>query len=84
MSLSSGNLKIIGSEALSEDPQSHSWMLIPLLVLGEDASKRKNQMVSDLEDLGIETRPVLTGNFLSQPAIQRACGRQQGRQRYTH
>jgi CDP-4-dehydro-6-deoxyglucose reductase, E1 len=71
VSLSSGNLKIIGSEALSEDPQSHSWMLIPLLVLGEDASKRKNQMVSDLEDLGIETRPVLTGNFLSQPAIQR-------------
>ena len=71
VSLSSGNLKIIGSEALSEDPQSHSWMLIPLLVLGEDASKRKNQMVSDLEDLEIETRPVLTGNFLSQPAIQR-------------
>jgi CDP-6-deoxy-D-xylo-4-hexulose-3-dehydrase len=71
MSLSSGNLKIIGSEALSEDPQSHSWMLIPLLVLGEDAARRKNQIVRELEDLGIETRPVLTGNFLSQPAIQR-------------
>jgi CDP-6-deoxy-D-xylo-4-hexulose-3-dehydrase len=71
MSLSSGNLKIIGSEALTEDPQSHSWMLIPLLVVGKDASMRKNQMVRELEDLGIETRPVLTGNFLSQPAIQR-------------
>lgn len=69
--LSNGKLKVIGSEALSEDPQSHSWMLIPLLVLGEDAQRRKNQMVKELEDLGIETRPVLTGNFLSQPAIQR-------------
>jgi len=69
--LSNGKLKIIGSEALSEDSHSHSWMLIPILVLGEDAPRRKNEMVKALEDLGIETRPVLTGNFLSQPAIQR-------------
>jgi CDP-6-deoxy-D-xylo-4-hexulose-3-dehydrase len=59
--LSKGKLKIIGSEALTEDPQSHSWMLIPLLVLGKDAPKRRNQMVRELEDLGIETLTVLTG-----------------------
>jgi CDP-6-deoxy-D-xylo-4-hexulose-3-dehydrase len=46
-------------------------MLLPLQVTGANYSERKIKIVEDLEKAGIETRPVLTGNFLSQPAIQR-------------
>jgi CDP-6-deoxy-D-xylo-4-hexulose-3-dehydrase len=65
------NLQIIGGDSLKKDPRSHSWMLIPLIVLGDDAARRKEFIVERLERNGIETRPILTGNFLSQPAIQR-------------
>jgi CDP-6-deoxy-D-xylo-4-hexulose-3-dehydrase len=46
-------------------------MLIPLRVTGENIQVRKRKILETLEELEIETRPVLTGNFLSQPAIQR-------------
>jgi len=46
-------------------------MLIPLRVSGENASQRKLKILEKLEALEIETRPILTGNFLAQPAIQR-------------
>jgi CDP-6-deoxy-D-xylo-4-hexulose-3-dehydrase len=65
------NLRIIGGESLLREPETHSWMLIPLIVLGDNASTRKRTIVEKLEGMGIETRPILTGNFLSQPAIQR-------------
>jgi CDP-6-deoxy-D-xylo-4-hexulose-3-dehydrase len=66
-------LKIIGAETLmgSLNARQHSWMLIPIYVTGENAPKRKQMIVKDLNQFGIETRPVLTGNFLSQPAIKR-------------
>jgi CDP-6-deoxy-D-xylo-4-hexulose-3-dehydrase len=64
-------LAVIGEESLIQDPKSHSWMLIPLLVKGENAKSRKALIVEKLESLEIETRPILTGNFLAQPAIQR-------------
>jgi CDP-6-deoxy-D-xylo-4-hexulose-3-dehydrase len=48
-----------------------SWMLVPLQVKGEHAKELKSKIVEELQKLGIETRPVLTGNFLSQPAIKR-------------
>ena len=69
--LSIGNLSIIGAETLAHDELSHSWMLIPLLVEGPNASERRRLIIQKLELMGIETRPILTGNFLSQPAIQR-------------
>ena len=69
--LAGSNLKVIGEETLRENPQSNSWMLIPILVLGPDANARKSKILKTLEDLEIETRPILTGNFLAQPAIQR-------------
>lgn len=69
--LKESNLYVIGEKSLSQDPKSHSWMLIPILVRGENASLRKKAILEKLEGLEIETRPILTGNFLAQPAIQR-------------
>ena len=63
----------IGMESLMQngDEQTNSWMLIPIYVLGKNAALRKKSIVEALESMQIETRPVLTGNFLAQPAIQR-------------
>lgn len=70
-SLRGSNLKVIGEDTLHANRESNSWMLIPILVTGVDAEKRKGEVLSALEALEIETRPILTGNFLAQPAIQR-------------
>ena len=70
--LNSG-IRLVGANTL-ETPQkekSHSWMLMPIQVIGENAQMRKKQIIAALETLGVETRPVLTGNFLSQPSMQR-------------
>ena len=66
-------LSLIGVETLLNPAltRTNSWMLLPLQVTGANYSERKIKIVEDLEKAGIETRPVLTGNFLSQPAIQR-------------
>jgi CDP-6-deoxy-D-xylo-4-hexulose-3-dehydrase len=70
-SLKDSSLEVIGAETLISDPRAHSWMLIPIKVSGDQAAKRKQLILQELEKLEIETRPVLTGNFLAQPAIQR-------------
>jgi CDP-6-deoxy-D-xylo-4-hexulose-3-dehydrase len=66
-------LSVIGESAFlnAESAKSNSWMLIPIQVKGNNAAERKKQILDRLAGLEIETRPVLTGNFLSQPAIQR-------------
>ena len=66
-------LSIIGSQTLlsSELERSNSWMLIPIKVNGINAISRKKRILAALTDFDIETRPVLTGNFLAQPAVQR-------------
>lgn len=63
-------LSIVGDQTLIDDSESrnHSWMLIPIKCKN---SRQKNLVVKFLNELEIETRPVLTGNFLSQPAIER-------------
>ena len=45
-----------------------SWFGIPILV-----SKKlsKNKIVGKLEKFGVETRPIISGNFLKQPAIKK-------------
>jgi len=65
-------IELIGAENLEEgkDQKGHSWMLLPLRVVGADATQKKKKIVKALEDLEIETRPVLTGNFLAQPAMK--------------
>ena len=71
--LEGSNLEVIGgNSAVDKNTESsNSWMLIPIMVKGSDAGTRKKLVLQELEKLEIETRPVLTGNFLAQPAIQR-------------
>jgi CDP-6-deoxy-D-xylo-4-hexulose-3-dehydrase len=71
--LQGSGLRVIGSETFNDEllSKSHSWMLIPIQVLGNNSELRKRKILEELERLEIETRPVLTGNFLAQPAIQR-------------
>lgn len=73
LALSGTQLKVIGAESFltPEKEKSNSWMLIPIYVSGEKAIERKKLIIEMLEKNEIETRPVLTGNFLAQPAIQR-------------
>jgi CDP-6-deoxy-D-xylo-4-hexulose-3-dehydrase len=54
------------------DAENHSWMMIPICVDENLVSKQKIQ--NFLEENGIETRPVLTGNFLDQPVIKNLNG----------
>jgi CDP-6-deoxy-D-xylo-4-hexulose-3-dehydrase len=71
--LSGTQLSVIGDSAFqnAESAKTNSWMLIPIQVKGPNVAERKRQILDKLASLEIETRPVLTGNFLSQPAIQR-------------
>lgn len=46
----------------------HSWMMIPMEVSECEVSRAEVQ--DFLEKHGVETRPVLTGNFLRQPAMR--------------
>lgn len=62
-------IRLMGSEYLNrESSDSHSWMMLPFAV--KDSRVTKFQVQEYLEQLGIETRPVLTGNFLQQPAMK--------------
>jgi dTDP-4-amino-4,6-dideoxygalactose transaminase len=64
-------LNIMGGVSF-DDPNSnegHSWMMIPLSV--EAGLKSKLQIQEYLEQNDIETRPVLAGNFLHQPAMKK-------------
>lgn len=70
-SISGTRLSVIGEDTFSNDRNSHSWMLIPILVSGENAPAYKELVLAELAKFEIETRPILTGNFLAQPAIQR-------------
>lgn len=64
-----GPLRVVGEQYLEGDFSfSHSWMLTPLAL--HDASVSRASAMEYLESKGIETRPVLTGNFLRQPAIE--------------
>lgn len=69
--ISGSSLELIGYRLFAENPSCHSWMLLPIRIIGKNAGQRREKIVNFLLDQGIETRPVLTGNFLAQPAIQR-------------
>jgi CDP-6-deoxy-D-xylo-4-hexulose-3-dehydrase len=71
--LTGTELSVIGQKTLlSENAmKTNSWMLIPIKIHGSNIEARKKAILSSLEKFEVETRPVLTGNFLSQPAIQR-------------
>jgi CDP-6-deoxy-D-xylo-4-hexulose-3-dehydrase len=67
-------LNLMGNVDFSnlDSSQGHSWMMIALSV--EAGSGMKLMVQEFLEKNGVETRPVLTGNFLQQPAMKRLNG----------
>lgn len=62
---------VIGEEYLRDsfEYKRHSWMLLPIRIHLNNP-KIRAEVVSSLEKFGIENRPVLTGNFLNQPALR--------------
>jgi CDP-6-deoxy-D-xylo-4-hexulose-3-dehydrase len=61
----------MGASTLSENERSHSWMLLPIRASSAQSAQRA---IAELEDSGIETRPILTGNFTAQPSLKRILG----------
>ena len=53
---------------LQRQSESGSWMAFGLTVQTSRYSRR--EVVQKLEAAGVETRPIVTGNFLRQPVIQ--------------
>jgi CDP-6-deoxy-D-xylo-4-hexulose-3-dehydrase len=70
------DLEVVGVDTTTPkyEQAANSWMLIPIRINGENAKNRKKAILESLEAGGVETRPVLTGNFLSQPAMNRIDG----------
>jgi CDP-6-deoxy-D-xylo-4-hexulose-3-dehydrase len=69
--LSGGRLSLIsGGDIPSMHRVDHSWMLLPIRIESHNPSLDRHRLMSFLEGKGIATRPVLTGNFLSQPAVR--------------
>jgi CDP-6-deoxy-D-xylo-4-hexulose-3-dehydrase len=72
--LENTKFKLIGSDTLAniDESESNSWMLLPIQAFSEiEGPGDKRKLLSHFEANGIETRPVLTGNFLDQPAMKR-------------
>lgn len=69
--VSGSEISLIGSEYEASNPGvRHSWMMLPFYVSEESRISRADS-IKILNDLGIETRPILTGNFVGQPAVRR-------------
>ena len=71
--LENSNLQVIdaGTFAGHETEKYHSWMLIPIRIKKELTESSRRLIDEMLEKFEIESRPVLTGNFLNQPAIKK-------------
>jgi CDP-6-deoxy-D-xylo-4-hexulose-3-dehydrase len=74
--LAGSSLQLIGGTRLSLAPKmrGHSWMLLPIQIIESAKASSKTKVIEFLEKCKIETRPVLTGNFLSQPSMRRIGG----------
>ena len=46
-----------------------SWMGLPIL-LSERFKDKKKKFINFLDKMGIETRPIISGNFANQPAAK--------------
>ena len=66
------NLELIraGIENIAVNSQ-HSWMLLPFRVLSTEPKSSRDFVCNYLEECGVATRPILTGNFLRQPSVKR-------------
>jgi len=57
-------LKIIESEKIVKA----SWFGLPII---GNKKFNKNKFIAKIEKIGVETRPIISGNFLKQPAIKK-------------
>ena len=64
--------ELIGHEYLESDEglNRHTWMLLPIRAIDSKFKELKSYMRL-LEELEIDTRPPLTGNFTKQPALKK-------------
>ncbi len=46
-----------------------SWFGIPMLV-SKNLKSKKTDIIAEIEKKGIETRPIISGNFINQPSIK--------------
>ena len=46
-----------------------NWFGVPILI-SKNLKKYKNKIIQMIEKKGIETRPIISGNFINQPAIK--------------
>ena len=74
--IENSDLEVVGFDGINQqyETSANSWMLIPIRVRGENAATRKKKILEYLEKCEVETRPVLTGNFLAQPSMNRIDG----------
>lgn len=74
--LVNSELEVVGTTGnmAHYESSANSWMLIPIRVKGENAKSKKRHILEYLEMCQVETRPVLTGNFLAQPSMNRIDG----------
>jgi CDP-6-deoxy-D-xylo-4-hexulose-3-dehydrase len=65
-------LHLIGKEFLQSSPsrkeRRHSWMNLPIK-LSKDAPVNVTRVQEILENAGVETRPIIAGNFTEHPGI---------------
>ena len=46
-----------------------NWFGLPILI-DERYKNKKIKIINEIERLGVETRPIISGNFLNQPAVK--------------
>jgi len=67
-------VKLIGSEKLKtiskRQDRTHSWMTLPF-VLDTNAPVNVEKVKSVLEEYGVETRPIIAGNLVKHPVMDR-------------
>jgi CDP-6-deoxy-D-xylo-4-hexulose-3-dehydrase len=66
LSLLLSNNKVV---KLQSQDSGGSWMAFAFVII--DHGLNRHELVSKLEKAGFETRPVVTGNFLKQPVINK-------------
>jgi CDP-6-deoxy-D-xylo-4-hexulose-3-dehydrase len=69
--ISGTNLQLVSGTTVPDNERTdHSWMLLPIRICSQESVSIRDMIMSFLESNGVATRPVLTGNFLAQPAVR--------------
>jgi len=74
ISNSKSSLKIIGDEfvikkKINMSDRQHSWMNIPILITSKKI--KTTEVIKIFENLGIETRPIISGNITKHPVFKK-------------